>query len=80
MCAGYVRHPMDGGLLMAAFGLAVITRNETRLALAALLWFLLEKKVRHGARLAARPLFPVPAHACGCWVGCQRMAGRGVAV
>ncbi|WIA28522.1 hypothetical protein OEZ86_011065 [Tetradesmus obliquus] len=41
----YVRHPMYGGLLMAAFGLAVITRSETRLAMAALLWVVLEKKV-----------------------------------
>lgn len=45
--ADYVRHPMYGGLLMAAFGLAVITRSETRLAMAALLWVVLEKKVRH---------------------------------
>lgn len=41
----YVRHPLYAGLLMGAFGLAVITRNETRLAMAALLWAVLEKKV-----------------------------------
>eukprot|EP00775_Hariotina_reticulata_P007027 gene7027-7241_t len=42
----YVRHPMYGGLLMASFGLAVVTRNETRMALAALLWVVLEQKVK----------------------------------
>jgi protein-S-isoprenylcysteine O-methyltransferase Ste14 len=42
----YVRHPMYGGLLMASFGLAVITRSETRLAMAVLLWVVLQKKVR----------------------------------
>jgi hypothetical protein len=36
---------MYGGLLMAAYGLAVITRSETRLAMAVLLWVVLEKKV-----------------------------------
>jgi protein-S-isoprenylcysteine O-methyltransferase Ste14 len=41
----YIRHPLYAGLLMVAFGLAVVTRNETRLAMAALLWLLLEKKV-----------------------------------
>ncbi|GLI59508.1 hypothetical protein VaNZ11_001400 [Volvox africanus] len=42
---GYVRHPMYGGLLLAGFGLAVLTRNETRLAILALLWWVLENKV-----------------------------------
>ncbi|KXZ46817.1 hypothetical protein GPECTOR_40g551 [Gonium pectorale] len=42
---GYVRHPMYGGLLLAAFGLSVLTRNETRLAICALLWWVLECKV-----------------------------------
>jgi protein-S-isoprenylcysteine O-methyltransferase Ste14 len=42
---GYLRHPMYGGLLMASFGLAIVTRNETRMALAALLWVVLEQKV-----------------------------------
>eukprot|EP00879_Flechtneria_rotunda_P005547 GHRR01005840.1.p1 GENE.GHRR01005840.1~~GHRR01005840.1.p1 ORF type:complete len:253 (+),score=64.60 GHRR01005840.1:382-1140(+) len=41
----YVRHPMYGGLIMSAFGLAIITHNETRLAMAVLLWLVLEKKV-----------------------------------
>lgn len=42
----YLRHPQYGGLLMAAFGLAVITRSETRLAIAAVLWFVLHQKVK----------------------------------
>jgi len=42
----YVRHPMYGGLLMAALGLAAITRNECRLALTGLLWLVLEQKVQ----------------------------------
>lgn len=42
---------------MAAFGIAIITRSETRLAVAALLWFVLDRKVRccvvvEGARVA----------------------------
>ena len=40
----YVRHPMYGGLAMASLGLAAVTQSETRLALAALLWFILERK------------------------------------
>lgn len=44
--AGYVRHPMYGGLLLASVGLSMLTRNETRLALACLLWYVLEQKVR----------------------------------
>ena len=36
---------MYGGLLMAALGLAAITRNECRLALTGLLWLVLEQKV-----------------------------------
>lgn len=42
----YLRHPQYGGLLMAAFGIAIITRSETRLALAAVLWFVLHQKVK----------------------------------
>jgi hypothetical protein len=30
---------------MAAFGIAIITRSETRLAMAAVLWFVLHQKV-----------------------------------
>lgn len=45
---GYVRHPMYSGLIMAGIGLAAITRNECRLALTALLWVVLEQKVRAG--------------------------------
>ncbi|KAI8477164.1 MAG: hypothetical protein J3K34DRAFT_398489 [Monoraphidium minutum] len=41
----YVRHPMYGGLVLVALGLAAITRNEGRLALALVLWFVLERKV-----------------------------------
>ncbi|PNH00185.1 hypothetical protein TSOC_014007 [Tetrabaena socialis] len=43
---GYARHPMYGGLLLAALGLAVLTRNETRLAITAVLWWVLENMVR----------------------------------
>lgn len=42
---GYVRHPMYGGLLLGSLGLAILTRNESRLALVAVLWFVLENKV-----------------------------------
>ncbi|PNH11878.1 putative protein-S-isoprenylcysteine O-methyltransferase [Tetrabaena socialis] len=42
---GYARHPMYGGLLLAALGLAVLTRNETRLAITAVLWWVLENMV-----------------------------------
>lgn len=65
----YLRHPQYGGLLMAAFGLAVITRSETRLALAALLWFVLDRKVcvwwgrDDGA-------WCVCVWMCGCGFGC----------
>lgn len=31
---------------MAAFGIAIITRSETRLAMAAALWFVLHQKVK----------------------------------
>jgi len=43
--AGYVRHPMYGGLLCAGLGLAIVSRNECRLALTALLWLVLDRKV-----------------------------------
>lgn len=46
--AGYVRHPMYGGLLLGSLGLAILTRNESRLALVAVLWFVLENKVGAG--------------------------------
>jgi hypothetical protein len=42
---GAVRHPMYGGVLLGALGLAVLSRNETRLALFVLLWWILEQKV-----------------------------------
>lgn len=42
---GYVRHPMYAGLILAAFGLAAVSHSETRLALAAMLWWILEQKV-----------------------------------
>jgi len=41
----YLRHPMYGGLLLASLGLAALSRSETRLALALLLWWILEQKV-----------------------------------
>lgn len=41
----YVRHPMYGGLIMACLGLAAISRNECRVALSFLLWWVLENKV-----------------------------------
>lgn len=34
------------GLIMIAFGIAAVTLSEARLALAALLWWVLEQKVR----------------------------------
>jgi len=40
----HVRHPIYGGLIMAALGLAAISRNEGRLALAILMWVVLEYK------------------------------------
>mmetsp|Transcript_12694 Transcript_12694/g.27501 ORF Transcript_12694/g.27501 Transcript_12694/m.27501 type:complete len:304 (+) Transcript_12694:94-1005(+) len=46
----YVRHPMYGGSLLAALGLAAVTRSEPRLALAALLWYILEQKVKYEER------------------------------
>ncbi len=41
-----VRHPMYAGLILASVGLAAISLSEARLALAALLWWILEQKVR----------------------------------
>lgn len=40
----YMRHPMYGGVILAALGLGVFTGDETRLALAALLFVVLDKK------------------------------------
>lgn len=40
-----MRHPMYGGLLLSCFGLAAVTHSESRLALSALLWLVLEAKV-----------------------------------
>ena len=40
-----MRHPMYAGLLLASFGLAAATHSEGRLAMAGLLWLVLEKKV-----------------------------------
>ncbi|KAG2440000.1 hypothetical protein HXX76_004117 [Chlamydomonas incerta] len=42
---GYVRHPMYGGLLLVATGFTILTRNETRLAILALLWYIMERVV-----------------------------------
>lgn len=43
----YVRHPIYGGLVLAALGLAAITRSEGRLALAILLWAVSEHKAAY---------------------------------
>jgi protein-S-isoprenylcysteine O-methyltransferase Ste14 len=43
--AGYMRHPMYGGLLMASLGLAAVSHDESRLLAAAVLWLVLEQKV-----------------------------------
>ncbi|MEW5298703.1 MAG: hypothetical protein WDW36_001794 [Sanguina aurantia] len=40
----HARHPMYSGLIMIAFGIAAVTLSEARLALAALLWWVLEQK------------------------------------
>lgn len=50
----HVRHPVYGGLILASLGLAAITRSEGRLALALLLWAVLERKAvfEEGALLA----------------------------
>jgi protein-S-isoprenylcysteine O-methyltransferase Ste14 len=51
----HVRHPLYGGLLMAAVGLAGVTGSESRLACAALLWLVVERKAAfEEAALAAR--------------------------
>lgn len=42
----YLRHPMYGGLLMASLGLAAVAHDEARLLAAAVLWLVLEQKVR----------------------------------
>ncbi|KAG2454763.1 hypothetical protein HYH02_000598 [Chlamydomonas schloesseri] len=42
---GYVRHPMYGGLMLVAAGFTILTRNETRLAILALLWYIMERVV-----------------------------------
>lgn len=47
---------MYAGLLLTALGLAALTRSETRLALAALLWWILEQKV--GRVLVGLPRVP----------------------
>lgn len=41
----YMRHPMYGGSLMLALGLAAVTHDESRLLWAAVLWLVLEQKV-----------------------------------
>lgn len=41
-----VRHPIYGGLIMASFGLALITGSELRGILSGILWFLLESKIK----------------------------------
>jgi protein-S-isoprenylcysteine O-methyltransferase Ste14 len=47
--AGYIRHPMYGGLLLAGLGLAGSTHDEVRLAMVGLLWWVLEQKVSRKA-------------------------------
>jgi protein-S-isoprenylcysteine O-methyltransferase Ste14 len=51
----HIRHPIYGGMVLAALGLAAITRSEGRLALAILLWFIVEQKAKfEEAALAQR--------------------------
>lgn len=51
----YIRHPMYGGLILASLGLAATTYSESRLAVAILLWMILEQKVAFEERcLVAR--------------------------
>jgi hypothetical protein len=38
--------PRYGGLVLAALGLAAITRSEGRLALAIVLWFVVDRKAK----------------------------------
>jgi protein-S-isoprenylcysteine O-methyltransferase Ste14 len=50
-----VRHPIYSGLILASMGLAAVTRSEGRLALAIVLWFVLERKAAfEEAALVAR--------------------------
>jgi protein-S-isoprenylcysteine O-methyltransferase Ste14 len=65
--ADYVRHPIYGGLLMAAYGLAVIARSETRLAMAVLLWVVLEKKVSCWHQLAGQLKAVSLCHSALAW-------------
>jgi protein-S-isoprenylcysteine O-methyltransferase Ste14 len=59
----YTRHPVYGGLLLGAVGLAALTRSETRLALTALMWWVLERKVRPQC---LNRLLPLIATCCVC--------------
>ena len=43
----YVRHPMYGGVILGSLGLGVATGDETRLFLALLLFFALDKKASY---------------------------------
>lgn len=53
--AAHCRHPLYGGLIMVALGLAALTRSEVRLALSLALWAVLEQKARaEETALAAR--------------------------
>lgn len=46
---------MYSGLLLAGMGLAAVTHSEIRLALATLLWYVLEQKIQYEEReLVAR--------------------------
>ena len=52
---GHIRHPIYGGLILAALGLSAITRSEGRLALSILLWVVVEQKAKaEEAALTAR--------------------------
>jgi protein-S-isoprenylcysteine O-methyltransferase Ste14 len=50
---------MYGGLILATLGLAAVTKDETRVALAALLWFIFERKtaLEEKELLARYPLY-----------------------
>lgn len=57
---------MYAGALLAALGLAALSRSETRLALAAVLWWIIEQKVRgvgnSGAQETVANDLPMASH------------------
>jgi hypothetical protein len=55
---------------MASFGLAIITRSETRLAMCAVLWFVLHQKVG-GLPVGAYHILPAASSTLHCHAYCQ---------